>query len=341
MDCHLLSHGISIEKDSLHDCCLMRDVGSAGNPFIISINEDKTVDWEKVFEFKKTQKNSKLQNPKDCLGCFALTSENNFDNDEDYISYINFNHWNICNSRCIYCSSNYFGGDKYFNVYPLIKSLIDTGKFNNSGEITFQGGEPTVLPEFEELLRLFSEQGIKIRIHSSGIKYSKAIEEGLQKGLVFVVISPDSAISETYEKIKRVKCFDKVWTNLENYIAKGQNPNNVKAKFIIIPGINDTIEEIDTFIKKSQDIGLINLIWEVEGIYAGRYGYDVPNVSTLIKYAVARTLEQGMNYEFYDNAVYCMKKFEEENFKTENISLLKKEYFELREKYKERNIDYI
>ena len=179
MDCHLLSHGISIEKTSVHDCCLMRGEDK-GRPYIIDIT-DNLVDWKELFLRKKQLKNIKTQNESDCKGCLALNDEE-YDND-DYISYINFNHWNICNSKCIYCCDEYNGGDKYFNVLPLIKNLIDENYFKNSGEITFQGGEPTILKEFEQLVFMLLDYDVyNIRIHSDCIKYSPAIEKGLQLG---------------------------------------------------------------------------------------------------------------------------------------------------------------
>lgn len=340
MDCHLLSHGISVEKDSLHDCCLVRTSEYCGSPFIIKLNDDKTVDWNEVFELKKSLKEKKKNDPKACKGCRALTDEKDY-NDGDYISYINLNHWNICNSRCIYCSDGYFGGDKYFNVYPLMKSLADKGYINNCGEVTFQGGEPTVLPEFEELLTLFLEQKINIRVHSSGIKYSKALDNGIKDGLVTVVISPDTGIKETYEKIKRVPCFDKVWANIETYAKNRKNPENVKAKFIITPGVNDSIEEIDKFIKKSLSVGLTNIIWEVEGRYAGLCNYDAPHVCMLIDYALDAAKKAGLNDEFYDGAMYCMKNrtLPKQEFSTKTE--LKKAYNLLKKKYKDKNPDYI
>lgn len=339
MDCHLLSHGISVEKDSLHDCCLTRGEQYYGHPFIIKLNDDKTVDWQKVFELKRSLKNSKRLNQKECLGCRALTLEKNF-NDGDYISHINLNHWNICNSRCIYCSKDSFGGDKYFNVYPLIKSLCDIGGINNLGEITFQGGEPTVLPEFEELLDLFLEQKINVRIHSSGIKYSKSIEEGLKKGFVTIVISPDTAVKETYEKIKRVKCFDKVWENIKNYAENGKNPDNVKAKFIIVPGINDSIDEIDKFIEKALNVGLSNVIWEVEGRYAGMYQYDVPNVCMLIDYALSEAKKNGLKDEFYDGAMYSMQKRTNASEFVNDKKFFESKYLKLQKQYEYRNLNY-
>ena len=52
MDCFQLSHGISVEKNLLNDCCLVRNANYDGRPFIINLDENNTVDWKKVFELQ-------------------------------------------------------------------------------------------------------------------------------------------------------------------------------------------------------------------------------------------------------------------------------------------------
>ncbi|MBQ2644811.1 radical SAM protein [bacterium] len=339
MDCHLLSHGISVEKNDLHDCCLTHLHN--GRPFIIELNQNKTVNWEKVFELKHSLKNHKRTTEKNCVGCRLLTDERDYDKDNDYISHINLNHWNICNSRCIYCTREYNGGDKYYNILPMMKELFEYNGGKNIvfyGELTFQGGEPTMLPEFEELLRMFTSKKMPVRIHSSGIKYSPAIENGLNNNTVTLIISPDTANPETYKKIKRVDCCERVWQNLENYAKAVQEENRLKAKFIIIPGYNDSIDEVDNFIKRAKSIGINRLVWEIEGSYGAVYNYDIPNIGLLLDYAVNQTLLNNLTYEYYDGAIYVQNKRNSE--KNENMEYFNKKYEILKEKYKFRNLDY-
>lgn len=336
MDCHLLSHGISIEKDKINDCCLMRGE-ERGRPFIIDI-KNNSVNWKELFKRKRKLKNNKIKEEKDCKGCLALNEEEY--NDGDYISYINFNHWNICNSKCIYCSKEYNGGDKYFNVLPIIKSLIESGYFKNNGEITFQGGEPTILPEFEDLLELFIKEKTKIRIHSSGIKFSRAVEQALKQGLVTIVISPDSGNPETYRRIKTVPCFDNVWQNIKEYAAVQKTPDNVKVKYIIVPNVNDNIEEIDSWFNKCTESKINNIIIEVEGGYAHLNKYKVPDICMLIDYIVFKADKSGLKHEFYDNAFYCMKDrtIPETSYEIlNNKSLFNDKYNQIKKIYKFEN----
>ena len=67
--------------------------------------------------------------------------------------------------------------------------MIDKGILRPGGEVSFGGGEPTIAPEFEELIKLLTASGFQnMRIHSSGIKFSPAIEEAIKKGVLNVVI---------------------------------------------------------------------------------------------------------------------------------------------------------
>ena len=314
MDCLWLSHGISIEKHSLHDCCLLRGPKMDGNPFIMDLDENNMVDWDTFFEKKRTLKEKKIHADADCKGCkelYSTVTDYDFWEKEEFISFINFNHWNICNSNCIYCTKEYNGGDNHFNVLPLIKSLAsykDGSYFRKSGVFTFQGGEATMLPEFEELFDFILKYSFdKIRIHSSGIKYSNAIARALKEDKTTIIVSPDSAIKETYEKIKRVKAFDLVWNNLKEYASFQKCSDNVKVKFIIIPEVNDNKTEIDAFLNKLKEIKVNNVIWDVESQYSARNQYKLPYICELLDYALDKAQKLNIVTEYYDSATYILR----------------------------------
>ena len=106
--------------------------------------------------------------------------------------------------------------------------------------------------EFEDIMNLFSNNSkCKIKIYSSGIKYSKAIENLLRAGNCELVITPDCGDRQLYKKIKGVDKFDEVWSNIQNYAAaQNENKEQVRAKYIILPNINDNEEEIKKFFNK-------------------------------------------------------------------------------------------
>lgn len=133
--CHLIEHGISINVDSIQACCLSREFNK-GQLMIIPKYENSKIEWEKLFEIKREQR--EFQKNKDlpaCEGCYNLREEDW--NEEDYISYINFDHWSQCNSNCIYCGVQANKPKTKNNTLNAVKELIKQGKFKNNGEITF------------------------------------------------------------------------------------------------------------------------------------------------------------------------------------------------------------
>ena len=339
--CHLIEHGISIDVDSIKACCLSRDFDK-GQLMIVPKYFDSKIDWNTLFNIKREQR--KFQQQKDlpaCEGCYNLREED-WD-EEDYISYINFDHWSQCNSNCIYCGVQANKPKTKNNILGAIKELIKLGKFKNNGEITFQGGEPTVLKEFEPLLNLFIKAGSKVRIHSSGILFSRAIREGLKKGAVTVVISPDSAYKETYKTVKRVDKFNRVWDNIKHYRKnlKLEMQELVKVKYIIIPGINDTFEEITEFINRIKQIDIKSVIVDIEYAYANRNINNVsPHVYMLMDYIENFCNQNNINYDLYDSAKYAVQNRTFEKTTDFELEQLKNKIENFKKENLEKNIKY-
>ena len=305
--CHLIEHGISTCKDTILACCLSRDFDKGMLPIEYKFENNK-IDWEHVF-FVKRNHRTHQKNGRDlpsCEGCYNLR-EDDWD-DEDYISYINFDHWNLCNSNCIYCEVQTTKPKGKNTVLAAMRELIESGKYRNEGEITFQGGEPTVLPEFDDLLNLFLKQNSRIRIHSSGILYKQSIHEGLKSGAVTVVISPDAVSKDLYKTIKRVdKCHD-VWENIKHYRQglTGENEYLLKVKYIIIPGVNDILEEVTAFLNKIKEIDIKSIIVDVEFKYVSANVEDIsPHVYILTDYTEHFCNENGISFDIYDSAKYA------------------------------------
>lgn len=305
--CHLIEHGISLDVDCIKACCLSREFDK-GQLMIEPKYEKGVIDWDDIFNIKKKHRNYQ-QNQGDlsaCEGCYNLREED-WD-EEDYISFINFDHWSQCNSDCIYCGVRQNKPKTKNNILNAVKDLIKKNKFRNNGEITFQGGEPTILPEFEKLLTLFINEGSKVRVHSSGILFSRAIRNGLKKGAVTVVVSPDSATKDVYKQIKRVDKSKEVWQTISHYRRnlKSEYQNLVKVKYIIIPGVNDNLVEINEFFEKLKKIDIKSLIVDVEYTYANRnMGNISSHVYMLIDYMEHFAKQNGIEFDLYDSAKYA------------------------------------
>ena len=264
--CIHLEHGITFFSNSVQICCISSHPGG-GNIVQIPNYYGELINWDNLFE-NRTQMRQNIRNgiiPDKCNGCYYLKEQEW--NSENYIDEVLIGHFTHCNCNCIYCYTDkdkkFFNSLKPYNIYPVMKDMISKKVLSKNATITFGGGEPTILNEFEDLVNLLLDYDVyNIRIHSDGIKYSPAIEKGLKQGKITLITSVDSGSKTVYEKIKNVPAFDKVWQNLENY-AKTKN-GLIRTKYVLIPGINDSLYEIKNWMKKTYDAGIRNIAFDIE-----------------------------------------------------------------------------
>lgn len=272
LDCQLMKHSIHFFYDNIRACC-----SNVLGPVFYQNYNGENVDWDYIYKMRKSTIKeinnffNKDEMPKCCVGCCEASSHFSnkpVENFENFVDKMYFHYHMTCNAKCTYCTyENIERGYKY-KVLPLVKSLIDNRILSKQAQVYMSGGEITISSEFEELLStLLNYLDSKIEILTSGIKYCKSIEEAFIQNKCMLMISLDSANSETYKKIKQVDCFDRVVENIKNYIKATDNAKeNITMKYIIVDGVNDTAEEITSFIKlvKSLDIKKIRLDFDYE-----------------------------------------------------------------------------
>ena len=312
--CNWITHGLNFEPGHIEMCCLRCHVGG-GNLFLKLGYHGEPLDWDEVFKLKKPfiEENKKgIINPK-CEGCFNLW-DREWNEESKYFNYLHFNHWTHCNCRCIYCftdfNKEFFNSQRYYNVLPVIKDLFDKKLFKPGGEITFAGGEPTILDEFEDLLDLLVENRVpKVIIHTSGIKYSPAIARGISAGIVDVVMSLDAGCAETFKMIKNTNAYEKVVENVRKYAAAENRENIplVATKYITMPNINDNIEEVEKWLTMTYECGARSIVIDIEHEWFKlqreksafpQHGRDI------LAYIHERAAELGLQITLYNSARY-------------------------------------
>ena len=313
--CHWIQHGLSFENDHIEMCCLCCHKGG-GRLHIKDEYKGKGLKWDDIFKLKEKfiEENKKgIIDPR-CEGCFNLVHKD-WDDDQKYINYLHFNHWTHCNSDCIYCYTSWdkknYQKKPHYKVMPMLKELFKKKLFHPNGEITFAGGEPTILNEFDDIINILLKNGVnRITVHSSGIKLSKGIEKGIKEVKLSVCLSADAGSTETFYKVKRVNKFNKFWQNVEKYAqAQPQDKNTlVETKFIIIPGINDNKQEIEKWFSLNLAYGIKSIVVDIENDYCkalrekdeSRPQYLVE----LCDYIVKRAKELDFNLIYYNNFRY-------------------------------------
>ena len=313
--CNWIAHGLNFEPGHVEMCCLRCHVGG-GNVIVQNPYRGEPIDWEEFFKLKEKFINENKEGKIDprCEGCFNLEKKS-WDDQNKYFSYIHFNHWTHCNSKCRYCFTDYnkefFNTYQHYSVLPVIKDMFEKNLFRPGGEITFAGGEPTILTEFEELLNfiLDNTHDVSMRIHTSVIKYSPAIARGVKEGRIYVVVSLDSGTRQVFKDIKGVDAFDKVVETTRRYaeMQTGNRHDLVSTKFIFFPEYNDSIEEVEKWLQVTQKTGTKAVILDLEHEWfkAQREKDAMPEVIwQQFDYARRRAAELGFVVDLYNSARY-------------------------------------
>ncbi len=316
--CNWIAHGLNFEPGHIEMCCLRCHVGG-GNVQVMAPYTGDRIDWDSFFALKKKfiDENKEGKIDPRCEGCFNLQNKE-WDDEDKYFSYIHFNHWTHCNSKCKYCftdvNKDYFNHKNHYKVLPIIKDMFKNNLFRPGGEITFAGGEPTILDEFEDLLNfiLDNTKDVSMRIHTSGIKYSPAIARGVKEGRVYVVVSLDSGTRETFKKIKGVDAFNKVLDTTKKYAsAQPRNMQNlVSTKFIFFPEYNDTVPEIKNWLKKTKDTKAKAIIIDIEHEwYKIQREIDAMPDEIIEQIELAKNIAEdyGFQVDFYNSARYLVE----------------------------------
>lgn len=324
--CRYLAHGLYIHYFCFRHCHLsIHSPNERNNNYIIPYTGPKDkIDWEDVF----TQKKELVQNMRDgnippfCKGChwieeFNENSENQFLSDFDpYIDMIWIGHTNECNANCIYCFSYQEILEKRtykpFDIFPLFKELLDKKIYNldkaPDAHISFAMGEPTILKKFDDIIKIFAKSGNKhFAVYTNGIKTSKMLIDAMKKENtdVRIVISLDSGSREIFKKVKKVDKFKDTCKTIKAYTKASRTADTVGVKYIIIPNVNDTKEEIDKWYNIcTQELGVKYLIADIEEKWFVRQNGDIPEyVKELLRYIRKRCHDDGIAFEFYDRAL--------------------------------------
>ena len=305
--CPWIEHGLVFFGYKLAMCCHCGHQDSSQMLLRNNFTGQK-IDWDRIFKVKDMYRNfhKKGKIHQGCVSCPYL-KEDKWDNSR-YIDNLYISHWANCNSKCIYCYATQkpeeFSWKRSYFALPYIKEMYEKGILRPGGTISFGGGEPTLLEEFEDIVTYFLDNYFwGIRVHSSGIKYSPALARAINEIRGYVVVSVDAGSSEVYQKIKQVPCYDLVRENIRKYALQTTFLGRylVSTKYIIVPGINDSIEEVEKWMKANYDAGLYTTVLDIEESWYLQNRNSIPkHIIDIIKYAKKRAKQLKSNFEIYE-----------------------------------------
>ena len=251
--CGFLNHGIQFLHDKITVCSQVSHIGG-GNIVLWESYKDKKMDIDEIIRKKKDILNYVKQGNvyPNCEGCTDLKDWNSENAPSDKLKLLMIQHWTKCNSNCIYCytakDKKWYNSFRHYKIMPILEEMLKKDELDKNGLANFSGGEFTLLDEADKIVKLLSKLNYFIIVNSSGVDYSRVLADRIKKGNSCVIISVDAGTEEVHRKIKRVKTYKKVWKNIKRYAENQAKPYLVNVKFIIVPGYNDTKEEIEQWL---------------------------------------------------------------------------------------------
>lgn len=170
---------------------------------------------------------------------------------------------NACNLRCIMCGRD----EANFNLttfdIDILKNL--TPILEEVEEVTLFGwGEPTLHPQFEDILAFLDNYPVKKYFVTNGMRLDKIKEALFKYHVDIMAISLDGAKAETNNSIRVNSDLDFIVEQLKDIVRiKKERKLNYPYMNFVMTMFDRNIEELPDLVKLASEIGLE----EVKGVY--------------------------------------------------------------------------
>lgn len=308
--CEKLNKTLHFLPDGVKFCCSCASGAGFKVEDVSKIDKQYILDKKnKYIDFLK-----RGQIPSECRGCieykeitFKDKIQSFFKKEEiPLISHIVVDHFSKCDCDCSYCSQKKFfpNENQTYELLPIIQKLYQDKMIDlDNLKVEFQGGNVSVLDEFELLLREFYAHNCDdFVVMTNAIKYLPEIEKYLQGWKNHISISLDAGTKETFYKIKKVDAFDAVIQNIK--LLREKIHAQISLKYIIIKGVNDNKEELEKFLLIAKEIGNISpVILEIDyndTFISQNSEFKIPkHYYEMFEYAEKYCKENEINYLIY------------------------------------------
>ncbi|MDE2522377.1 MAG: radical SAM protein [Methanocorpusculum sp.] len=178
---------------------------------------------------------------------------------------------NACNLSCIMCGRN--AAEFHPTRFKLEWLQKLSPLFSHSEEITLMGwGEPTIHPDFTEILKYVDQFPLKKYFCTNGMKLDELTDAIFTYHVDIIAVSLDGSTSEMNDRIRKGGSFQKITESLRNIISI-RNTRGLTAPYInfVFTAMKDNYHQIPEMIDLAADIGLD----EVKVVYFTSFRSDL------------------------------------------------------------------
>jgi molybdenum cofactor biosynthesis enzyme MoaA len=267
--CEYLQSGLVFFPNRIAACCVSHTNGLLGQPIlspfsggVIPIN---TITTNRSRIIALHQDGGVYPQ---CDGCPRLIKAQ-WGQPEYPVEEITIAHFTHCNLRCSYCYTINTRGmtihpNEVYSLLPVFRQLIEQKMLSPNAIVRFSGGEPTILPEFEDLLDMIISYGPRLIIYSNAVVLSQAILRSLARKKVELVLGVDAASPEVYKRIKGADRCNVVWSNVASYARV--DPDAMWVKMIVR---YDNMTDVLPFVNRVEAVGARKVYYDLDAGAAG------------------------------------------------------------------------
>ncbi|MCK5055838.1 MAG: radical SAM protein [Candidatus Aminicenantes bacterium] len=108
-----------------------------------------------------------------------------------------------------------------------VKKALQEARPLGLRSVKLTGGEPTIHPQFRDIIAMIANEGFEIIIESNGILFDRQLVQFLKERSPgsFISVSLDGAAAETHDNLRGVKgCFEQAISGIRNLVQAGFHP---------------------------------------------------------------------------------------------------------------------
>jgi len=248
--CPKLESGLRLGIEGIHACQL----GPFSSPLFWTAEDASRMSIRKDMIVEKRRQLFQALNDENedviCKRCRMVRTKRYAEVDFTKLGRIDYAATTICNLRCNFCGNtaqNAFHKSRYDALAILREFSAKDVEWDSI--VDFNGGEPTLLPNFDEHLDLFASLRIRVLLYTNGVKYHQSVYDGLANGTVFwACTSLDCGTPSSFLRMKKRDYFLRVLETVTRYARAGNQGGGMFAAKYIFCSDNCGDDDISGFV---------------------------------------------------------------------------------------------